>query len=110
MSTSRPLATSALVIPDLVASIFSGYCSGICVDFHSPACDGRKIIQGRSYLRRMPIHLINDSSRQSYLFRHRLKIDAMLSVFAAWRSARPTPAAKLSLRWGRLVPSFFLSN
>jgi hypothetical protein len=34
---SRPAAAAALAIPDLVALIFSAYCSGIRVDFHPPA-------------------------------------------------------------------------
>ena len=35
---SRPLTAAALAIPDLAALIFSAYCNGIRVDFHSPAC------------------------------------------------------------------------
>jgi hypothetical protein len=34
---SRPVTAAALAIPDLVAFIFSAYCSGIRVDFHPPA-------------------------------------------------------------------------
>jgi hypothetical protein len=36
--SSRPVAAAALAIPDLAASIFSAYCSGMRVDFHPPAC------------------------------------------------------------------------
>ena len=35
---SRPAAAAARAIPDLLATIFSAYCSGIRVDFHPPAC------------------------------------------------------------------------
>jgi len=35
--TSRPAAAAAHAIPDLLATIFSAYCSGIWVEFHTPA-------------------------------------------------------------------------